>query len=271
MTSTGIARSVAPALIGRAVKERTQVIAAASFYMLLIGAVLGLLWPPLRDVFRGLPQSMVALVKAISGGTDLSTPTGWANAELLSLLAPAAVIVAGVASAAASSAGEEENRTLGMTLSAPVSRAAFLASAMVAMATGVLIVSVCVALGLELGSVIGGLGFSVAGVTGVAAHAFVFGILFGAIGFLVGSATGSKRAATLVPTVVAVAAFAVNTFFPLSKALEPGQKYSPWYYFLSSNPLVHGADGWHVLLLAGIAVVLGVAAVIVFQRRDLRG
>ena len=266
-----IRRATFSALIGKAVKDRAQIAAAASFYMLLIGAVLGLLWPPLRDVFQKMPQGMTDLVAAISGGTDLTTTTGWANAELLSLLAPAAAIVAGVMSAAAASAGEEEEKTLGLTLGAPVGRSGFLIAKMIAMSVTVLIVSVCVGLGLELGNVIGNLGFTAAGMTGVAAHTLLFGVLFGALAFLLGSATGSKRATTLVPTVVAVLAFAANTFLPLNKSLAPGQKFSPWYYYLSSNPLAHGAAGGQLLLLAGVSVVLAIAAVLVFRARDLRG
>jgi len=266
-----IPRATASALIGRAVKDRTQVIGAASFYMLAIGAVLGALWIPLRDVFRSLPQSMDDLVKAISGGTDLTTPTGWANAELLSLIAPAAVIVAAITSAAAASAGEEEKKTLGLTLASPVTRGTFLVSTMVAMVVSVLIVAICIGVGLEIGNAIGGLGFTLGGMIAVAVHALVLGVLFGALSFLVGAATGNKRVASLVPTLVAILAFAANTFLPLSKPLAAGQKWSPWYYYIASNPLAHGVDVGPVLILAGIAIVLAAAAVVVFRRRDLRG
>jgi ABC-2 type transport system permease protein len=269
--STPISRRTVSALIGKAIKDRTQVTGVASFYMLLIGAILGLLWPPLRDVFRSMPQSMNDLVKAISGGTDLSTPTGWANAELLSLVAPAAVIVVAVMSAAAASAGEEENKTLGLTLGAPVNRGTFLISAMIAMVISVFIVSLCIGIGLELGNVIGKLGFSATGIIGVAVHALLFGTLFGALAFLLGAATGSKRIATLAPALAAVLAFAANTFLPLDSSLADGQKFSPWYYFISSNPLVHGANGGHLLVLAGTSILLAIAAVIVFRHRDLRG
>lgn len=266
-----ICRVAFSALVGKAIVDRAQVAAAASFYMLAIGAMLGLLWPPLRTVFQAMPAGLTAMVVAISGGTDLSTTTGWANAELLSLLAPAAVIVVGVASAAAASAGEEENKTLGLALSTPVSRGGFLVAKMIAMLALVGIVAGCVGLGLELGNVIGTLGFSAAGVVGVALHTFVFGVLFGALAFLVGAASGSKRLATMVPTGVAVLAFAANTFLPLNAALAGGQKFSPWYYYLSADPLAHGADGGQLALLAGVSVVLAVAAVLAFRARDLRG
>jgi ABC-2 type transport system permease protein len=266
-----IPRATSAAIIGKAVKDRSQVVGAASFYMLLIGAVLGLLWAPLRDVFQSLPQSMTDIVKAISGGTDLSTTTGWANAELLSLLAPAAVIVVGVMSAAAASAGEEEDKTLGITLSAPVNRSTFLISAMVAMALSVLIVSICIGAGLAIGNAIGGLELSAAGIVGVCAHALVLGVLFGALAFLLGAATGNKRVATLVPALIAVLAFAANSFLPLDPSLAWGQKLSPWYYYIASDPLAHGAQGGYLLLLGGISILLAAAAVLVFGRRDLRG
>jgi ABC-2 type transport system permease protein len=270
-TTVVIRRAAFSALVGKAVVDRARVAAAASFYMLVIGAMLGLLWPPLRTVFQAMPAGMIALVKTVSGGTDLSTTTGWANAELLSMLAPAAVIVVGVATAAAASAGEEENKTLGLALSAPVTRDAFLLAKMVSTLVLVGIVAGCVGLGLELGNIIGTLGFGAAGIVGVVLHTLVFGLLFGALAYLIGAATGSKRLATLVPAGAAVLAFAANTFLPLNTALAGGQKFSPWYYYLSANPLANGADAGQLALLAGVSLVLAIAAVLAFRARDLRG
>jgi ABC-2 type transport system permease protein len=156
-------------------------------------------------------------------------------------------------------------------LSAPVSRAAFLVAKMVSTLVLVGIVAVCVGLGLELGNIIGTLGFGAAGILGVVLHTLVFGLLFGALAYLIGGATGSKRLATLIPAGVAVLAFAANTFLPLTSALAGGQKFSPWYYYLSANPLAHGADAGQLALLAGITLVLAVGAVFVFRARDLRG
>ncbi len=218
-----------------------------------------------------MPKAMNDLVAAISGGTNLSTPEGWADAELLSLLAPAAAIVVAVMSAAAASAGEEEDKTLGLALSVPIGRGTFLFAKAVAMVVLDLIVAVCIGIGLEIGNVIGNLGFTAAGMIGAAAHALLLGLVLGGLALLVGSATGSKRAATVSATLVAVIAFAMNTFLPLSTSLAPVARYSPWYYYLQSNPLANGADGAHLALLGGIAAVLIASAVLVFRRRDLRG
>jgi ABC-2 type transport system permease protein len=262
-------RAPLAALIGKACSDRLQVVAAASFYMLLIGAILGLLWPPLRDVFRSLPAGMNDLVAAISGGTDLSTPVGWANAELLSLLAPAAAIVVAVLSAAGA-AGEEEDKTLGLALSVPVERGAYLLAKMAAMVILDVVVAVCVAIGLTLGNLFGSLGLGAAGIAGAAAHVLLLGLVFGAFAFLVGALTGSRRLTAVLPALAAVLAFAAAVFLPLSPSLRGGRLASPWYYYDASNPLQHGADAFDLGLLAVIAVVLGVAAVLAFRRRDLR-
>lgn len=201
------------ALIGKAVQDGLRVVGVASSYMVAVGALLGVLWAPLRDVFRSRPAGMNNLVIVISGGTDLSTPAGWANAELLSLLAPAAAIVVGVRSAS-SVAAEEETKTLGLVLAGPVRRFTFLLSRMAATAVLVAIVAGCVAIGLALGNLIGNLGFTVAGVFGAAAHTLFLGLVFGALAFLLAGATGSARLATIVPALIAVLSFAASTFFP---------------------------------------------------------
>lgn len=255
-----IGRAQVAALIGKAAQDNLRVVGIASFYMVAVGALLGVLWAPLRDVFRALPAGMNNLVSAISGGTDLSTPAGWANAELLSLLAPAAAIVVGVRSASRVAA-EEETKTLGLTLAGPLHRLTFLGSRMAATAVLVAIVAGCVAIGLTIGNLIGKLGFSLAGVFGAAAHTLFLGLLFGAIAFLLAGATGNARLCTIVPALIAVLSFAASTFFPLNDTLKGAARFSPWHYYLASGPLQHGADAGDLAVLGVGAVLLAAAAV----------
>jgi ABC-2 type transport system permease protein len=273
-TATGrtarLGHSPVAALIGKACRDRVQVVAAASFYMLLIGTVLGLLWPPLRDLFRSLPVGMNDLVVAISGGTDLSTPVGWADAELLSLLAPAAAIVVAVLSASGA-AVEEEDKTLGVALGLPVDRGVYLGSKMVAMVILDAVVALCVGIGLALGDLVGQLGFTAAGITGAASHVLLLGLVYGAFAFLVGGLTGSPRLAVVLSALAAVLSFAAAVFLPLSASVRGGRLVNPWFYYERSTPLAHGADAGDLLVLAGVALLLMVGAVVAFRRRDLRG
>ena len=69
---------------------------------------------------------------------------------------------------------------------------------------------------------------------------------------------------------VAVVAFIVNGFLPLNDSTAAWAKVSPFYYYLSSDPLINGMHWGHAAILAGLFVILIAAAIVFFQRRDLR-
>ncbi|UJH70358.1 hypothetical protein [Ornithinimicrobium sp. INDO-MA30-4] len=58
---------------------------------------------------------------------------------------------------------------------------------------------------------------------------------------------------------------------PLSESLADGAKASPWYYFNNAIPLANGIEWAHVLILIGGGVLLVLATLPIFTRRDLRG
>ena len=70
---------------------------------------------------------------------------------------------------------------------------------------------------------------------------------------------------------IVMAAYFLNALAPLSDALEPLQKLSPFYYFIGGDPLTNGLNALHGLVLLGLtAAALGVA-LFTFERRDVRG
>lgn len=259
------------ALLGKAIADRLRVAVIAGFYMVLMGVFVGALWSPMQDALASFPPSFLEAFRGMLVGGDLTTPAGWANAEMMSMVAPAGVITAAILSASRATAGEEEDRTLGLLLSAPVSRTTFIVTKLIAMVVHVLIVAGFVAAGLGLGSVIGDLGLSVVGIVAASLHLAALGVLFGAVAALIGGLAGHRRLASVGAAVLAVVAWSVNSFFPLSETLAESVKYFPWHYVFASNPLVNGFDLSHVALLLASSLLPAVAAVLSFRRRDLRG
>jgi ABC-2 type transport system permease protein len=259
------------ALLAKAVTDRVTLAGIIGLLMIAQGAFVGALFPPLRDTFAGLPEGFVdAIGKAFPGG-DLASGIGFANAELMSIVAPAGAIAVAVISAGRATAGEEEDKTLGVLLAAPVGRLTFLLTKATAMVIHVLIVGVLLAVGIVVADLIGDLGITANGVLGATTHTVLLAILFGMIAIFIGAATGNRRATTAAAAGLAALAFAISTFLPLSSSLAPGAKFSPWYYFNASNPLVHGADTGHLIILAATTLIPMAAACVIFRRRDLRG
>ncbi len=257
------------AVIGKAVNDRLALAFLVGVLMLALGVLVGALWPPLQETFANL--ALPEAFSSILGGATLTTPLGWTNAELVSVVAPAGAIVVGVISGARATAGEEEDKTLGMLLATPVDRIPFLLAKTVAMIVHVLTVALLLVAGLAVANPLGDLGITTWGMLGAGLHTAALGILFGVIAVIVGSASGSRRLTNAVAGGLATLAFAMNSFLPLSDSLAGLAKLSPWYYFNSGDPLANGADPGQLLVLGAAALVILALGLGVFNRRDLRG
>jgi ABC-2 type transport system permease protein len=255
----------------QAVRVRATLVVVISSMMLGMGLIVGALWPTMHESFADLSAGLPAAFDALLGQQSLSTAVGWANAEMLSMVAPAGVIAVGVISAAKATAGEEEAGTLGILLAAPVSRSMFLAAKELAMIVAVFFVSAAVAVGLLLGNTIGGLGIPVGNVIAASVACLLLGVLYGSFALAVGAWTGQRRLTLAAAGGCAALSFAVANFLPLSDVLASGAKLSPWYYYTSDVVLAAGANYWHFAILGGLSLFCYVLAVAGFSNRDLRG
>ena len=238
--------------------------------MVGMGLLTGGLWPSLEDTMKDLPGSLNDLGQILAG-SDLTTGAGWANAEIVSMVAPMGVIAVAIMAVLRGLPGEEESKALGAVLSAPVARSTFLWAKTAAMVVQVVVASSAVALGLVLGSLVGGLGLSAAGIVGVTLHVALLGVLFGAVAAAVGAASGARRLTMAVSAGSAAVAFVAWIVVPLVDAIDGLVRLSPWYWFNSTVPLVNGPDLPHLLVLAVVSIAWCLVAVALFARRDLKG
>ncbi|WP_165858010.1 ABC transporter permease subunit [Corynebacterium alimapuense] len=239
------------------------------FYSIVMGLVIGLLWEPLQDAFSSfeLPEALTTILP----GADLTTPAGWANAEFLSMIAPGGMIALAIMAGLRATAKEEESKTLGMSLSAPVSRNQFLAAKTLSVVSYVLIMGVLIYLGLLTADISGSLELSSSGMIAAAIHTTLLGLVFAAITLTVGVATGRAKPTMGIAALLAVLSFVVASFFPLSETLNDWTKLSPWFHYNGHNPLVEGVDVSSALVLGIAALVIGAIGFLQFPRRDLHG
>lgn len=258
------------AITGRAVLDRLPLAALVGVVLLGLGALVGALWPPLKDVFADFGDSLPEAFDAVIGG-GIGTPAGWATAQMLSIVAPGALIAVAAISAGRATAGEEEAGTLGILLSAPVGRVTFLLAKSLAMVIHVLVAGSAIVAGLLVANVLGDMDLAVSGMVAGALHAIALAIFFGAVAITVGSLTGARRTTTAVVGGLAALSFATYSFLPLSDSLADGAQASPWYYFASADALSNGADWGQLLVLAVATAVVLLPGLFRFPRRDLRG
>ncbi|NNF69479.1 MAG: ABC transporter permease subunit [Acidimicrobiia bacterium] len=215
---------------------------------------------------QDLPEALLALV----GGADMSTPEGWYQVETFSLMAPILVMAVTITIGAKALAGEEAQRTMGLLLGNPVRRSSIVLQK--TLAAGILgtIVGVATFLGVVAGSVIAGLGISIVNIAATSLLSVLIGFVFGGLALLLSAATGRVRTAVVGAVGVAFAMYLVNSLAAFSEDLEGLASWSPYHYYLTTDPLINGMPWGDAAVLAAITVVLVAASVFAFDRRDIR-
>ncbi|GAB2918700.1 hypothetical protein GCM10027047_15330 [Rhodococcus aerolatus] len=209
-----------------------------------------------------------ALVEALNLGS-IGTPGGFLASTVYGLLGPALLLVHAVGRGARLLAGEEEDGTLELVLTAPVSRGQVYRERLAAVWLGSLVlVAVLTAVVLLLSSATG-MGVPVGDVLAGSAGLALLVLGVGAVAFAVGAATGRRAVALAGGAAVAVLAYLANA---LGAVLGWGwlSAVSPWSWYLGGEPLTRGVDVVGLLRLAVLALVVAAAGRFAVDRRDLR-
>ncbi len=115
---------MSPDIVVRSFRDRLRllVIASAGLAALTLGIVpiYTSMAPQLAELMSAYPPELLIAL----GVGDLSSPIGFLNAELFSLILPIVAIGLGIVIGVAAIAGEEDARTINVLLSHPVSRRA---------------------------------------------------------------------------------------------------------------------------------------------------
>jgi len=228
-------------------------------------------------IYNWMPESMMHIADqfpeallATFGGGNMSTPEGWYQIETFGMMAPIAVMIVTIAVGARGLAGEEAHRTMGLLLANPIKRSKVVIEKTVAMTLCAITVGFMTFAGVALGSALGGLGINIGNIAATCLLVTLLGLAFGALALALSAATGRGKIAVFLPIGAGIAFHLLNSFAPLNAATAALAKWSPFYYYLGSDPLINGMNWLHGAILAGITIVLVALSVMLFQRRDLR-
>jgi ABC-2 type transport system permease protein len=245
-------------------------IVVAYIQFLIMGVLIGPMYTFIDEFLVDMADAFPDAVLALFGGGDLSTAEGFYQIETFGMMAPIAVMVVTIAIGARALAGEEASRTMGLLLANPIKRSKIVYEKTVSMLVGGVIVGFATFAGVALGSVIGGLGMSISNIAATCLLLTLIGLVFGGLALAFSAATGKPRLAIFGSIGVAIVLFVFNAFLPFSESLAGLAKATPFYYYLTSDPLMNGMHWGHGAVLAGLFVLLVAASVFLFQRRDLR-
>lgn len=234
---------------------------------LYYGPIYNLLPATFLDALDGFPDALMAMI----GQADMSTPAGWLQAELFSLVIPIGFVTVLASTGAKALAGEEADRTMGLLLANPVSRRRVLLAKAAALVVYAVVLGVAAFVGVTGGVLVGGLAVPVTNLVAATALGALFGLAIGMVALAIGAATGRTRPAVAGAAGVAAAAYVAWSFLPLSPALAGWVNVSPFDWYLGGDPLAAGMAWGDAALLVGLSVVLVAVSIPLFERRDLRG
>jgi ABC-2 type transport system permease protein len=224
--------------------------------------------PSLNELVENYPEALKGFV-SFGGTFDYTTGAGYLGSELFSFMVPLLLLVAAIGAGARAIAGEEESGTLDLLLANPVSRRRVVVEKLGALVAELVVLGAALWVALWVGGQVVDLGVSAANLGAATVSASLLALLFGCVALLVGSASGHRGRAIGVASAIAVAAYFLNALAPLADALEPFQRFSPYYWYAAGDPLRSGLDLGRLGVLVAVTAVVAALAPLAFDRRDI--
>ncbi len=254
----------------KAVSDHQGLATITALVLLSLGVLLGPMYALLDEDLIAFSEQFPDALLAMVGFADMGTPEGWYQTEHFSVMGPIAVIAITVVIASRALAGEEHSRTMGLLLANPVSRRRVVLEKAAAMTAHALVVGVVMWLSTMLGSLVAGLGMSALDVAATSLLLTLLGLVFGAAALAISAGTGRVKLAVYGASLLALGFFLTNSLLLLNDSIAGWARWSPFYYYLTSDPLVSGLRWSHAAVLAGLAAGLVALAAWLFAQRDLR-
>ncbi len=211
-----------------------------------------------------------ATAAALFGVTGkISTSGGWLNANIYANLFPLVMLLLTIGYGAAAIAGQNEDGTLGLTVTLPVRRTTIVVQklwAMVAQGGIVAVVlGVCVLVGRGFG-----LSVSVADAAAMSLAVLLMALDFGLVTMAVGAHFGRRGVAIGVGTALAAASYLLSSLAPVASWLAPARYGSLFYWSVGNDQVASGVSIGQLGVLVGVGVLATLAAGLAFDRLDVR-
>jgi ABC-2 type transport system permease protein len=249
------------ALVGWALGMAALVLLYTSFYPSVKANA-----AKLNQYIQTLPD---AVRNMIGRGGDFSSPTGYLQSEIFSIMGPLLLMILAIGAGARAIAGEEEIGTLDLLLANPIARRRVVAEKFWAMVAGTAGVGVVMWAAITVFGPLFGVHVGLVNLAETVLSAVLLAVGFGTGALAVGCLRGKRGLAIAVVVSVAVVTYLLNVLAPSVHAVRSLQKLSPFYYYIENDPLRNGLDPVHALVLVSIAAAGLGLALLAFERRDL--
>ena len=237
----------------------------------VIGAANVLIFPTIQGIpgLVSFMENLPPIFQSMAG--DLSTmvtPVGFLRIKMFDPL-PLLLAIFAVTHGAQALAGELEGKTIDILLSQPVRRWRVVVEKFLAIATALVVISLVLALALALSGWSVGLEIRTGHLVLAALAGLPLAWLFTALAVLCSCAVRRARHAAIVTGSVVVASYTFETLALLSPVVGRWQAFSLFHYHKAGFTLAGEIVAGPICLLLGLVAGLVVAALVVYERRDL--
>ena len=224
--------------------------------------------PDLESYLESLPEALTEAF-GIGEAAALTTPSGFLNAELYTLMLPIMILIFTIGIGSTAIAGEEESGTLDLLLSNPVSRWRVVVEKFVAMTLSTFIIASVIWLSLVIGALVFDMDIGAGLLAAATTSSALLGLTFGSVALLAGCASGRKGLSIGVAVVIAAGSYLLYILSKIVDSLESYERLSLFFYNLDADPLTNGLKIQDAAVFIAVIIVLLVLSIITFSRRDL--
>lgn len=233
-----------------------------------LGALYVALYPSMKSFMEQYleqaPENMKQFFGELQGPLTVEQ---WLGMEFLDMLVPVALPFLVIIMGARALAGREERKTLDLLLSNPLPRRQLVISSLVTMAVASASVLALTWIITYLAVLIVGVELGPGRLASALAALWPMCLLLGALALFVSALVRRGALAIAVPGVVLIAMYVIEVLAQVSQTMEP-MRVASFFHHLGSP--IQGDFPWtFALVMLGGTCVLGIAASLAFNRRDL--
>ncbi|HXS62371.1 MAG TPA: ABC transporter permease subunit [Streptosporangiaceae bacterium] len=208
-------------------------------------------------------------VAALFGATGtLTSPAGWLSANIYANFLPLIMLLITIGYGAACIAGQDEDGTLSLTSTLPLTRRSILLQKTASLAAQAVLLGAatmaCAAAGRGFDLVV-----PAANLAGITIGVILASIDFGLLALAVGCWTGSRGTALGIASAAAAASYLISSLAPVVSWLGPARYASLLYWSTGNNQLTTGLPATSIAVLTAAGLTLLALAGLGFRRLDL--
>jgi ABC-2 type transport system permease protein len=244
---------------------------------ILLSLFILLLYPPIRNqanqfnqLINQLPPGLRELKSGGASSINVADPVSFLNSQLFYITLPILWIILAITRASSIMGRDEQDGTLELLLSRPISRSKLILSKALSLFIEFFIIGGLTLFVIVLTAPLFDLHVGTLHLAVTTAYTALFSLSFGLIAFAM-QATNSltRRAASAIAVFISFGGYLITSLGSLTTWLNTPAKFAPYHYFTPDKILlgqpVHGLD----IYLIGTLVITTLISYLGFRRRDI--